>query len=116
LPIKDGSHNDLKPRAIGLSPESIDVYNEFVDCVESKIAPGMQYESIKGFANKLPEHALTLALTEVMLTENLSVNYLKQGIAIGQYYADELLRLQNEGVVDQDLLLAEKLLYWMLNT
>jgi len=120
LPIKDESHNDLQPRAIELSPESIDVYNEFVDCVESKIAPRMQYEPIKGFANKLPEHAsrlaLTLALTEDILTEKLEVTYLKQGIAIGKYYADELLRLQNEGVIDQDLLLAEKLLYWMLNT
>jgi len=119
LPIKQSCTNELTPRVITLNDETAALHNKFADHIEISIAPGKELEPIRGLANKLPEHALriaaTIALTENIYTENLEYRYLKMGIDIASYYASEALRLFDEGRLDPDIMLAEKLLYWLHN-
>ena len=119
LPTKLNSVNELTPRVITLDNDTKTLCNEFADHIEKNIAPGEKLESIRGLANKLPEHALriatTIALIENINTKNLEYRHLKIGIDIISYYANEALRLFDEGKFDPDLLLAEKLLHWLHN-
>lgn len=113
-PMKINSVNELNPRVIPLTEYTKKIYEEFSDHIEKNIGPGGKLEPIKGLANKLPEHALRLAAT-IALAENINVlqlerEHLKIGIELVQYYADEALRLVEEGIFDPNILLAEKVL------
>ena len=107
-------------RAITLNDEATGLYIRYSNQVEQMMAQSEKYENIRGFANKLPEHATriatTLALMEDITTTQLSSNYLKNAIEIADFYASEALRLQSEGTTDHKLLLAEKLLNWLHNS
>lgn len=81
------------------------------------MAQNEKYENIRGFANKLSEHATriaaTIALTEDITTTQLTGDHLQRAIAIAEFYATEALRLQDEGATDPKLVLAERLLGWL---
>lgn len=76
-----------------------------------------ELEAIRGFANKLPEHALrmgaTMALFDDTSVEVLNIGYLNQAIEFADFYASELLRLRDEGMIDPKIVVAEKLLTWL---
>ncbi len=120
LPTKHGFKNELRPRVILFNQDAAELFYSFSDHIEERMGAGKDLESIKGLANKLPEHAsriaATLALIENINTEKLELKYLMQGINISSYYANEALRIFDEGMADPNILLAEKLLYWLHNT
>lgn len=120
LQTKQGSKNELKPRTIILDQEATELFYSFSDHVEERMGKGKDLESIKGLANKLPEHAAriasTMALVENINTQELCLDHLKNGINIVLYYANEALRLFDEGVADPNILLAERALDWMHNS
>lgn len=119
LPIKEGCINELEPRIIHMTDEALNIYKEFSDHIENELAPSKSLESIKGFANKLPEHAYRIAATfaaiDNIYVQKLEYQYIKMGIKIASYYAEEALRLFNNGVIDPDTALAERLLNWLHN-
>ena len=119
LPLNHNCTNELKPRLITLTPEANDLYECYADHIESKMGVGGELESIRGFANKLPEHALrigaTIALFSDINTEVLNFECLKQAIELSDFYANELLRLRDEGMIDPKIIIAEKLLDWVDN-
>lgn len=87
---------------MNLNIEATEIYYEYADSIEAKMIDGGIYESIRGFASKLPEHSLrladTIALVEDIRVESLNSNHLKTGIEIANFYASESLRLFDEGV------------------
>jgi hypothetical protein len=89
----------------------------FVDHVERLLAPDGEYYSIRGLANKLPEHAARLgaviALGQDLDVGELSEEDLARGIELAKYYAEEALRFYEAGATDPDLVLAERLLGWL---
>jgi hypothetical protein len=117
LPLAPNCANQLKPRLIQLTQEATDLYKEYADHIEGKMSNNGELEPIKGFANKLPEHALrigaTMALFNDITAEILTIEPLKQSIKLTDFYVTELLRLRNEGMTDPKLILAEKLLTWI---
>lgn len=116
---KANSLNELNPRVISLNEDTKELYYEFADHIEKSIAPNAPHESIKGFANKLAEHVLRIATTFALFenheVERLEYKYLKMAIKLGEYYAQEALRLFFEGVINPDILLAEKFIDWLKN-
>jgi hypothetical protein len=120
LPTKHGFKNELQPRVISFESDTAELFYSFSDHIEERMGAGKDLESIKGLANKLPEHATriaaTLALMENIYTAKLELKHLMQGINIALYYANEALRIFDEGMTDPNILLAEKLLYWLHNT
>jgi Protein of unknown function (DUF3987) len=117
MPLKADTKNELSPRVIALSPEAKVKWIDYANFLEAELLPGKQYELIKGLANKLGEHAARLATVLVVTQDPLaaevnSIN-MENGIAIAKYYASEAVRMCEEGNVDKQILLAERLLHWM---
>jgi hypothetical protein len=116
-PTTNGKANELEPRSVPLSTEAITRWFEFVAHVEKSIGQGGALEPVKGFANKLPEHAAKLAavltLVENINAHEISADALERGIALAEHYATEALRIFESSRVNADLILAQRLLNWM---
>jgi uncharacterized protein DUF3987 len=67
--------------------------------------------------NKIPEIAErlagTLALVDDIASHEISIDQLNRGIALGDHYIAEALRLFEASRVNADLLLAQRLLDWL---
>lgn len=120
LPTKQELLNELAPRTIVLDSKAKEKYKIFYDEVEKEIAPNGKLEIISGFANKLPEHAVRIAAT-FLLMDDINSNlineeYMNIGIGLAKYYCSEILRITKDGQTDPNILLAEHLLNWLHNT
>ncbi|MBS0290290.1 MAG: DUF3987 domain-containing protein [Proteobacteria bacterium] len=119
LSVREGTTNELVPRVISLALPAKEAWIHYVDQVEYQLKPEGKYEPIKGLANKLPEHAIRLAanftLVEDPFSSNIPLEKMQIGIVLANYYAEEAIRLFDEGSVDPQLLLAERLLEWLHN-
>jgi hypothetical protein len=118
-PLAPDTRNELEPRMVTFSPEAEQLFWEFGDEVEKEMAQGGEYESIRPFAAKLPEHAARLA-TAIAGYRDLGITKLSRedlscGIVIAAYYASEAKRISGSGWADPNLLLAQKLLNWLLH-
>jgi hypothetical protein len=115
--LAPGKVNELTPQALTLNPAARKHWIAFADEVEGQVAPGGEFESIRGLANKLAEHAAriagVLAVVEQPKTGEIAAAHLEAGIELARYYAGEALRLHAAGMDDPDLLLAERLLAWL---
>ena len=119
LPLAQGKINQLAPRQLPLSPEACRLWRGFADHVERAIAHNGELETVRGLANKLPEHAARLAAV-LMLVGNIDAGEIgstemQAGIALADHYAAEALRLFGTSRVNPDLRLAQRLLDWLLN-
>jgi len=114
-----GKRNELTPRHLQFDPASHQMWCSFADKVESELARFGKYESIKGLANKLPEHAARLAgimaLYQNFYATHISVDSLRRGITLAEHFACEALRLFDAGLVRAEIALAESLLEWLTN-
>jgi hypothetical protein len=81
------------------------------------MAPNGLYESIRGLANKLGEHAARLAGVIALFCDlnstEISADALVRGIDLAQYYANEALRIREASAINEDLTTAERLLRWL---
>jgi Protein of unknown function (DUF3987) len=118
LPLMTGSRNQLEPRALLLSSDARQLWIDFYNYVEQQIAFGGELEPIRGLANKLPEHAARMASVLAMIHDieasEVGCAEMKAGIELAEHFAIEALRLFNASRVDADLLLAQRLLNWVL--
>jgi hypothetical protein len=102
-----------------LSPKARALWSDFADHVERAIAPNGELETVRGLANKLPEHAARLAAV-LTLVHNVDAGEIasaemEAGIALAEHYAAEALRLFGASLIKPDLRLAQRLLDWLLN-
>src|SRR5262249_54196647 len=91
----------------------------FADHVERELAPNGALETVRGLANKLPEHAARLA-ADLTLVRNVDAGEvaceeMEAGIALAEHYAAEALRLFGVRRINADLRLAQRLLNWLVN-
>ena len=112
-PLVPDTRNELAPREVPFSAEATTLFWQFADEVEQQMAPGGDYDSIRPFAAKLPEHAARLGATiaahrDLNFTE-LSREDLMRGIQIAAYYATEAKRISGAGAASSELLPAQKL-------
>lgn len=120
LPMKEGKPNELEPRKLVFDADAARIWTGFADEVERNMAAGGRWEQIRGFANKLPEHAArlagVLALVNNIRVQTVGRDFLYAGITLASYYAGEAQRLHEQGYVDPDIALAERLLNWLQNS
>jgi hypothetical protein len=118
LPLAPGKSNELTPRLVPLAPYARRLWFSFGDHIERAIAPNGELETVRGLANKLPEHAARLAailtLTGDVDAGEITSAALEAGIALSEHYATEALRLFGASRVNSDLRLAQRLLDWLL--
>jgi hypothetical protein len=117
LPLSPGKSNELEPRVVMLGHDSQQLWISFADYVEKAIASGGSLESVRGIANKLPEHAARLAAVLTLFGNvhafEIAADEMRAGIALAEHYASEALRLFGASRVNSDLWLAQRLLDWI---
>jgi hypothetical protein len=116
--LATGRRQELAPRGLSFDDEATERYFEFADHVELRLGKGGELEPIKGFANKLPEHAGRLAAV-LRAVEDLNATGLRNadfesGIILAEFYASEALRLNEAARIRRHLRLAQQLLDWLL--
>jgi hypothetical protein len=119
FPLSPGKINELEPRPLPLTPEARRLWILFGDYIEKAIAQGGPLEPVRGLANKLPEHAArlgaVLSVVRDLDTAAISAEEIRAGIALAEHYAAEALRLFGTGQMKPELLLAQRLLHWLLH-
>lgn len=117
LPVKERRPNELEPRKLVFDMEATRIWRGFADETERNMAAGGKWEQIRGFANKLPEQAArlsgVLALVHDVRATSVGKDFLYAAIILASYYAGEALRLHEQGYIDPDIELAERLLNWL---
>jgi Protein of unknown function (DUF3987) len=118
LPLASGKANELLPRALRLAPDAREMWIEFADNIEGQIGPDGTLAPVRGLANKLPEHAARLAAVLELVSDveavEISPEHMAAGIALAQHYAAEALRMFGGNRISSELLLAQKLLGWLI--
>jgi hypothetical protein len=117
LPLADGEHNELAPRTLPLSCGAQRMWIAFHDHVERRLSAGGELEPIRGFANKLPEHAARIAAVLTLVgnidASEVDSHEMGAGITLAQHYAVEAMRLFGASRVSGDLRQAQQLLSWL---
>jgi hypothetical protein len=122
FPYADAEHprKGLKPQVLKVSEEAQSLWAEFHDYVEALIRPDAALDTVRGLANKAPEHATRLAATIAYFEGDcdregllLSAQRMQAGIDLVDYYLHEALRIEGAATVNADLVLARKLLGWL---
>jgi hypothetical protein len=117
MPLAPGASNELAPRTLSLSIDARRVWIGFADHVERRLGASGELETIRGLANKLPEHAARIAAVLTLIRDidsrEVADAEIGAGIAIAQHYAAEALRLFGASRVNGDLREAQLLLRWL---
>lgn len=120
LPLAMGKTNELSPRVLTLAPDARKMWIGFVNNIESQIGPDGALAPVRGLANKLPEHAARFATVLTLVADleagEVSADHMAAGIVFAQHYAAEALRMFAIGRNNGDLLLAQKLLGWLIRS
>jgi hypothetical protein len=115
--LMTGARNALDPRRLEFDDEAKKRWLSFADYVEGLLGPGKPLEPVRGFANKLPEHAARIAGILTLVDDpNARVicrEALDRTIKIADFYTTEALRLFQAGSCSPELHQAEKLLEWL---
>jgi hypothetical protein len=117
MPLAPCGRNELTPRFLPLSSIARKLWIGFHDHVEDRLVVGGELEPVRGFANKLPEHAARIAavLTLVRDLEASKVEKaeMEAGIEIAQHHAVEAKRLHGMSHVSAEIHNAQLLLGWL---
>ena len=117
LPLVDRKVNELAPPTLILAPVARKLWIAFADSIEGQIGPAGALVSVRGLANKIPEHAAQLATVLTLMHDaesgEINAEQMEAGIALAQHYVAEALRLFEASHVSNDLRLAQRLLIWL---
>lgn len=117
LPIREGTRNELAPRALPLSPPARRLWIEFHNAVEREIVG--EFAPIKAFAAKAAEHVLRLAgvlcLVEDLDAAEIDEATVRRAIGLGEFYLGEALRLAGSAQADPELTAAQRLYDWLID-
>jgi hypothetical protein len=119
IPLASGTKNQLEPRVIPLCPIARDLWIEFYKHIEQRLGSDGDLEPVRGLANKLPEHAARIATVLTLIRDfeagQVGSEEMRGGIALGDHYITEALRLVGLSKVKGELRLAQRLLDWLVN-
>lgn len=117
LPTQQEDDDILEPSVIKLSEGAKAHWIAYVNEIEAQLGKDGALSSIRGLANKIPEHAGRLAaiLTLVENPDNWEIPsyYMEAGIALSAHYMAEAKRLFNAQRVRTRLKMAETTLRWL---
>jgi len=116
-PVTGQPTNELTPRHLPVASEAKAVWVRFHDWIQEHLRPDGMFRPISSIAAKAAEHALrlagTLALVDDLNGPAITLQHVKNGIILAQFYLTEALRLFHTAKTNPDLLVAEKVLAWL---
>lgn len=105
----DPETRELHFSTVALQPEARDMWIAFSDMLERQQGPDQPLAEVSDLASKMAQHAIRLAAVisyfesgETLVTNGISPAGMAVGIALGEYYLSEAIRLFNAGSVDED--------------
>ena len=117
LPTEDEDEDVLALEHLKLSEEARKLWIDYTNNVEAQLYQGGPLDSVRGLANKIPEHAARLAgvLTLVADPDALYVSApaMSNGITLAEHYMAEALRMFSCQRKHYRLRLAEETLKWL---
>lgn len=100
---------ELEFQVVQLTPQAREMWIAFSDHLEMQQGVDGDLAEVSDLASKMAQHALRLAAVvayyqsgDKLIRDGISADAMKAGIALGQYYLAEALRLFNAGSVDED--------------
>ncbi|MBB4857178.1 hypothetical protein HNO88_000485 [Novosphingobium chloroacetimidivorans] len=103
----DPETRTLEFSTVRLQPEARSMWIQFSDHLERQQGPDGDLAEVSDLASKMAQHALRLAAVisyyqsgENTAREGISADAMTAGIALGEFYLSEALRLFNAGAVD----------------
>lgn len=118
LPVEPypAPQNELKPIKLNLTATAKKEWISYHNAIDKDLGVGKRLEQIRRFANKAAEHVLRLAgnlgMIDRIEMDQIELEDVQRGIALVEYYLNELMRIQGYLTVPTDLILAQKLLNW----
>lgn len=120
LPIKEGSQQELEPRALRLSNDAKALLTGYYRSTELAQAPGGELEQAKSFASKSPEQAARIAGVLTLWADiGASVvtgEVMSDAIELAHFYLSEAKRLAEAATVSEEVSRAEILRRWILES
>lgn len=120
LPLKDGTRNELQPRALRLDAEAKAVWVETYNAVEANERPGQRFEQCKPWASKSAEQALRIAgvlrLVEEADAQTIDADTMQRAVEIALWHLNEAARLAGTAELSPEVRDAEALLDWCHDT
>jgi len=115
-PLREGSAQELAPRALPPSDEAKATWIAFHDHVEEQQQPNGPLATISSLASKAAEHSLRLAGVLAVVrdsdAQSISDDDMRGGIALADFYLAEAGRLHDEAAIDEETRTAERVLAW----
>jgi hypothetical protein len=100
---------ELEFSSVALQPEAREMWIAFSDMLERQQGPDQALAEVSDLASKMAQHALRLAAVisyfengEKLVASGISPASMAAGIALGEFYLSEAIRLFNAGSVDED--------------
>lgn len=116
-PVTGQPTNELMPRHLTVAPDGKVKWIHFHDWVQEHLRPDGIFRPISGIAAKAAEQALRLAATLAMVDDlnvpAITLEHVKNGIVLARFYLTEALRIFHTAKTNPDLLIAEKVLFWL---
>jgi hypothetical protein len=116
LPLKDGTRNELRPRALTLTADAKAEWKQAYNAVEAAEAPGQRFEQCKAWASKSAEQALRIAgvlrLVEEPDAQTIDADTVRRAIEIALWHLNEAARLAGTAELSAEVRDAEALLNW----
>jgi len=116
LPLADGEHNELDLPALRLTTEAFKAWRSVHDTIESAIAPGGRFATVKPWASKTPEQCLRIAgvltLVENSEARNIEAPTIERAAEIALWHLNEAVRLAGTAELSPEVRNAEALIKW----
>ncbi len=116
LPLAGDSRNELAPRALPLSPDAFTAWRSLHDAVESGMAIGGRFATVKPWASKTPEQCLRIAGVLTVLenpnAQSIDATTLERAAELALWHLHEAVRLAGTAELSPEVRDAEALLNW----
>ena len=117
LPLKKDTNNTLTPKPLALEPEAKNLWIKYHNDLDKKAKAGGELEQVRALAIKMPDHVLRMA-SVLTVFENTDAQFITtetivNTLHLGNYYLSEALRIVGTASIDQDLVIAQKVLNWL---
>lgn len=116
LPIAADERNELSPRKLHLSPEAFIVWRGVHDAIESAMAQGARFATVKAWASKTPEQCLRIAgvltLIEDPDAQMVDASTIERAAELALWHLGEAARLAGTAELSPEVRDAEALLEW----
>jgi len=116
-PLREGSRNELEPRALHITEEACEIWRNFYNQIEEQCGSGGGLRGIRDFAAKAAEHAARIAgvltVVEQPRAAEIGAEAMRSAVMLMDWYVNEAIRLQHASRTDASLLVAQQLLDWL---